>query len=121
MAREILAKTICPGNLASIGLDVTMTAANTGDKNRFLATGKEILIARNSAGAAAHTVTVTSAPDHKGRTKDVTAFSMAAGDVSVFGPWQTKLAGWIQPDGYIYLEANHAEILFGVLVIPDDF
>lgn len=101
---------------AADSLDITMTAADASNGNRFLGTGRELVIVRNS-GAGARTFTLTSvASATSKRTGDITTYSLAAGDVAVF--WVGSLEGWRNTDGYVYLSGSHAEILFGVVRIP---
>lgn len=119
MARTSLTKTNIPGPYADVGAVVTMTAADTSNQNRIVFTGREIVIARNS-GASTRTVTFTSSADSFGRTNDLGAENILTGEIKVYGPG-LALPGWVQTDtgvNYLYLEANHAEVLFGVLVLP---
>jgi hypothetical protein len=97
---------------AADSLDVTMTAADVTNKNQTLLNGPLLLIAQNS-GASAYTVTITSAPDSKLRTGDITAYSLAAGDIAAFVINQTE--GWLQSDGYLYYEASNAAVKFALL------
>lgn len=98
-------------------MTLTLLAADTTNKEKFQVTGKEILVAYNSnAGSTARTVTITSVADEKGRTGDITTYSIAARKLFAFGPAQ--LAGWQQSDGYVYVEASDAEVLWGVLRLP---
>jgi hypothetical protein len=115
MPRQTLTKTIAPGNWAAAGVAVTMTAANITDKEQFVAQGKDLLIVQNT-DSGAHTFTINSTADPYGRTKDITAESIAAGAIRVFGPME--LTGWVQSDGRIYLEANSALVKFGVITLP---
>lgn len=92
--------------------DLTMTAADTVNKEMVALTGNELVVAHNT-GAAEHTVTVTSVVDEMGRTGNVAAYAVGAGEYAVFGPFGTE--GWRQSDGKLYFEANHAEVLFGVV------
>ena len=121
MARSTLVKTTAPGNWPTLQpavntLDITMAATVVADKTQFVASGKDLVIAQNT-GATAHTVTITSVADPKSnRTGDITAYSMDAGELAVFGPFSRE--GWMQSDGYVYLEANHIEIKFGVITLP---
>lgn len=92
--------------------DLTMTAANSSDKEQFVASGKDIVIAHNT-GAGARTVTITSSVDSDGRTGDIATYSLGAGEYGVFGPFD--LDGWVQTDGKVYLQAEHSEVLFGVV------
>lgn len=120
MARTTLTKTVVRGAYASYATancaDVTLTAADVANKNQFVATGNEVVIVQNSDGANPYTVTFTSASDAFGRTGDITTYSLAAGEIGVFGPF--RLPGWVQSDGYVYLEGSNAAIKFGVLQIP---
>ncbi len=95
--------------------DLAMTAADVGNKEQVVASGKDLIVAYNT-GASAHTITVTSTIDPYNRTGDISAYSLGAGEFAVFGPLATT--GWIQTDGKIYFEANHAEIKFGVVRLP---
>jgi len=121
MARSTLVKTTAPGNFPTLqptanSLDITMAATVVADKTQFLASGKDLVIAQNT-GATAHTVTITSVASAKNnRTGDITSYSMDAGELAVFGPFERE--GWMQSDGYVYLEANHIEIKFGVITLP---
>lgn len=92
--------------------DLTMTAAIVADKEQVTLTGRELLIIHNT-GAGAHTVTVSSVVDDLGRTGDIAAYSVGAGEYAVIGP--LGLEGWEQSDGKLYFEADHAEIKFGVV------
>lgn len=113
MARAALTVTNVPSPYSGAGVAVTMTAADTSNKNSVPLTGREIVIAWNS-GASARTVTVTSVDDRFGRSEDIAAESIAAGAIRVYGVG-LALEGWQQTDGSLYLEADNAEVKFGVL------
>lgn len=120
MARTTLTKTTACGSYPTLQpavntLDLTLTAADTASKNQFAASGNDLIIAQNT-GAGAHTVTITSVPNQKNRTGDITAYSIGAGEIAVIGP--LKNLGWTQTDRNIYLEANHAEVKFGIVTLP---
>lgn len=115
MPRTTLTKTtLTTRGFPTDGVTATATAADVSNKNQVRLTGKEIVLARNS-GAQARTVTISSVAIN-GRLGDITADSIEAGATHVYGPFD--LNGWMQSDGYLYLEANHAEVLFTVLVVP---
>jgi len=122
MARSTLVKTTAPGNFPSLqpaanALDITMAATVVADKAQFLASNKDLVIAHNT-GASPHTIAITSVADPKSnRTGDITAYSLGAGELAVFGPFRRE--GWMQADGYVYLEADHIEIKFGVITLPE--
>lgn len=118
MARTNLTKTTALGaygNYAANAADLTMAVADVANKNQFTATGKDLIVAHNT-GASAYTVTISSAPDPYGRSGDIAAYSIGAGEYAVFGPME--LTGWMQPDGKIYLEAENAAVKFGVVALP---
>jgi hypothetical protein len=111
MARTVLTKTICTETNAAAGVSLVQTAADVANGNSFSPTGYDLVIANNT-GAAPYTVTITSAPDAMGRTKDITAESIAAGEIRVYGPLQ--LLGWRQSDGFVYLSASNVAVKFSV-------
>lgn len=115
MARQTLTKATAPGAYATAGAAITMTAADTVNKEQFVSTGKELVIAQNTGGSP-YTVTINSVADEYGRTGDVTAYSVAAGAIAVFGPFPVH--GWRQSDDKIYLEANNTAVKFGVIALP---
>lgn len=118
MARTTLTKTTPVGSYgtySAAAAKMTMTAADVANKNQFVATGHDLVVAYNSGGSP-YTVTITSAPDEFGRSGDITTYSVPAGETHIFGPF--KLPGWQQTDGKIYLEASNASILFGVITLP---
>lgn len=116
MARQRHTPAAAPGGTDYDGATLTMTAANVGNKEDVVWTGKEIIIARNSnAGVTVRNVTITSVADTWNRTKDMTK-AIAAGAYAIFGPFPAD--GWRQADGTIYFEADNAEVLFGVIRIP---
>ena len=100
------------GSIAAGAATLSFTAANVTDKNEYITTGRELIIARN-VGASPYTVTVSSAPDKLGRTKDITAYSIAANSVMMLGP--VPLDGFKQTGGKVYLEASNASIEFAIV------
>jgi hypothetical protein len=118
MPRTTLTKKVALGTLSTPyatpdAADLTMTAADISNLNQFLANDNDLIIVHNT-GASPYTVTVTSAPDPIfGRTKDIATYSFAAGEYGVIGP--LKQAGWMQSDGYVYLQASNASVKFGVV------
>lgn len=92
------------------------TAAIAADKEKALLNNSLLLLAYNSDGANPYTATVTSTADPFGRTGDITAYSLAAGDYAVFGPF--KNIGWMQSDGYLYFEAENAAVKWAAFFIP---
>lgn len=98
---------------AADALDAVMTAADVANGNQFTLDGPVLLVAQNTDGASARTITLTSAADPQNRTGDVTAYSIGIGEVAVFKIDQ--IAGWKQSDGMMYLSASNAAVKFGVI------
>jgi len=98
---------------AANSADLAMVAANTTNKEQFACSGNDLIFAHNT-GASPATITINSVADPQlGRTGDVAAFSLGAGEYAVFGP--LSRAGWMQTDGYVYLEASATDVKFGVV------
>jgi len=106
------------GSYSANAADLSMTAADVSNKNQFVANGNDLVIAHNT-GASEHNVSIESAPDPYGREADITSYALGAGEYAVFGPFKTE--GWMQSDGKIYLEADHAEVKFGVIALPGTY
>jgi len=115
MARQTLTKSNSPGPYPTAGVAVTMTAADTSNKEQFALTGREVVIVHNT-GATGRTYTITSTADKAGRTGDITTQAIAAGAIHTIGPF--ALEGWQQSGGWLYLEASNAEVKFGVIQLP---
>lgn len=112
MARQDLTVTDGTSAYPTAGVAVTMTAADTSNKERFVLAGNEVIIVQNTGGSS-HTYTVTSTADPQGRTGDISGVTIAAGAIHCIGP--LGIPGWRQSvGGYVYLEANHAEVKWGV-------
>lgn len=114
-ARTALSVQSKPGLYGTIGagaLGLAFTAADTTNKNEFVGSGREMIVARN-VGASPYTVTISSAPDVLGRVKDVGPYSIPANGVAVFGP--VPLHGFAQTSRKIYLEGSNASIEFAVV------
>lgn len=117
MPKTTLTKTRALGQFGTYGenlADLTMAAADVANKNQFVFRPRDLIVAHNTA-IGAQTVTITSAAAHKtGRTGDIAAYSIGAGEYAVFGPF-VEQDGFRQADGYIYLEASDAGVLLGVV------
>ncbi len=109
-----LTKTTAPGPYAASGLAVTMTAADVTNGNRFVASGKDLVIARNSGAVVRH-VTITSQRDETNRLGTIANEELAAGAIHIYGPLPRD--GW-ESGGYILCSADNAEVFFGVITLP---
>jgi hypothetical protein len=102
------------GQPAADSLDILFTGpAVASDGISFPLTGREVMIMRNIHATTAQTVTITSAPDPQGRTQDVTAYSLGAGEFAAFLP--SQLPGWRQADGNLYAVGGTTDIKFAIL------
>lgn len=116
MARVTLTKQVPFGPyptlpVAANALDIAMTAADAVNKEQFVPSGDDLVIAHNS-GASPYTITFTSAADEFKRTGDISAYSLGAGEVAAF---RFKKPGWMQSDGYVYIEASNAAVRWAVI------
>lgn len=121
MARQVHNKLTAMGSFPALPLtatsaDLEMLAADVANKEQVVATGKDLVVAHNT-DVGAHTITITSVADGRNkRTGDIATYSLGAGVYAVFGPFEKM--GWMQSDGRIYFEANHAGVKFGVVTLP---
>lgn len=90
---------------------VTYTAADVSNGNRYTMNGNQILLARNS-GASTRNITITSGL-LKGRSKTLASIPITAGQELAFP--RHAIEGWKQTDGFFYVSADNAEVLFAVL------
>ncbi len=88
------------------------TGTSGDDGNQFVASGRDIVIVRND-NVGAQTVTFSSVDDPFGRTGNIAAYSLAAGEYAIFGAFNVD--GWRQADGKMYLEASAADVFCAVI------
>lgn len=119
MARTTLTvqtlKNLYAGTPAANALDVTLAAGDAVDGNDYVPSEKDILFVQNSHGSNAYTFTLFSVADELGRTGDVTAYSLAAGEFACF---PVPARGFKQTDGKIWLACENAAIKFAVFRLP---
>jgi hypothetical protein len=116
MARTALTPNTGVVTNPAAGAALVWTAADVANGNKVALTGKELVLAWNTHATTPYTVTMTSAADGLGRTKDITTESIAAGDIHQFGVPQ--LEGWRQSDGTLSLNAENAAIKFAIVRLP---
>lgn len=106
--RVVLTPVVAAGSYAYALQALSPVAADVTDFNKFLLTGKDFLLAINTA-VGAETVTIY------GRTADldITAESIDAGAAKVFG--SLSLSKFRQPDGYCWVDASDVGILLAVV------
>lgn len=92
--------------------DLTFTAGDDVNGNDVPCTGKELVIVKNT-DAGAQTVTFTAKEDGYGRTGAITAYSLAASDEAIFGPFPTDC--WRQTDAKLYIDVSDANVELAVV------
>lgn len=113
MAATTLTPIAAPGLFSQTGTAITMTAADVSNGNDFVASGTQLIIAQNTDGASARTVTITSVADPvTGRTGNVAAQSLAVSEIRIF---MVQPRGWADSNGKINLSASNAAIKFGII------
>jgi hypothetical protein len=102
--------------LAANSADLVETAGDAVFGHQTpLVNRKTLVIAHNTSAATARTVTFLSVADAKNRTGDITAYSLAAGEIAVFGPFATE--GWANA-GNLWIDVSHAEMKLAVITLP---
>lgn len=104
---------VLPLGAGSVTLTLTGTTDQT-DRETPLVDAKTVVVAYNS-DTGAHTVTFTSAADSYNRTGDITAYSLAAKDIAMFGPFRS--AGWAT-DGKLQIDVSDAKVQLAVMTLP---
>jgi len=102
-------------------LDFTFAAGTVTDGDTFVCTGREILLFTNTEVAAAKTITIVSTADDIGRTQDITAYSLAAGDFGYHACGLTNAKGWKSTAGTIRITVEAATVKVAVLRLPAGF
>ena len=122
MARVLIAAQTTPGAyptlpIAANSRDLQMQAGDASLGNYTpLVDGKTLVICQNTnATSTARTVTFTSAVDAFNRTGDITAYSLSAGELGLFGPFKT--VGWSDA-GNLDIDVSNAEMVIAVITLP---
>lgn len=117
MPRTALTKTTASGAYPTAGVTVTWNDADSGNGNDFAMTGRDLVLVRNGHASTNKTYTVTSAADGQGRSKNITAESLAAGAVVCLGPFRNK-SGWSQTGNKFYIDGEDTNIKIAVILLP---
>jgi hypothetical protein len=122
MARVNVAAQTLPGAYPTLPVgagtrDVSFQAYDAGLMNETpIVDGKTVVLVKNDHATDPKTVTFISVADSTfKRTGDITTYSLAAGDVAVFGPFKT--AGWALV-GKLQIDASSADIKLAVITLP---
>lgn len=103
------------GQPSANALNITFAACDAVNGNSFPASGHELLILNNT-DSGAHNVTITSQADTRGRTQDITAYSIAAGAFAMFA-FVGSTEGWADGSGNITFTAADASVKAAVVKI----
>ena len=102
-----------PVTAGSADIGFVLSGASFADGFRFPMTGRELLIIRND-NAGAQTVTIASLVSKRtNRSGDIDAYSMAADDVIVLGPFSKD--GWEQVSGELWGAVSAADLNLAVI------
>ncbi len=112
MSRTALTAQAAPGPYAAAGIALSLQAADSGNGNTVPSSGRDLLFVMNS-DVGAQTVTVASSPDEKGRLGDITAESIGAGAIHIFGP--LPALGWKQTNGNLNIDSSDPTIKVATL------
>jgi len=99
---------------AANSLDFAFTAGESDNGYQYPATGREVVIMRNTNGAP-QTFTLQSVRNVFGREGDIETYSLGAGEFAVLIP---PLKGFQQADGNIYIDISHDDVHVAVLRMP---
>ncbi len=116
MPRTVLTPIAVPSAYAIVPVALAFTAWDAANGNKFISTGREILLVKNAHATLAKTVTIPSVADDQGRTGDITAYSIPA--LATYTFQQFAQDGWKQSDGYINVDGSTTDIQFCVLQLP---
>ena len=105
------------GAVTSGALHVVETACDSSNGNKFPLTGKEVLVLRNT-DSGAQTVTINSVADSKGRTGDITTYSIPAGETHAIS-FRNVNEGWAQTDSTVHFTASSNLVKAYVLTAPN--
>lgn len=125
MPRSTIAKTTLVGSYpatlplvadsADLNLQASTGSAGSNGNQIAFSAAKLLVLIQNSHATNAGTVTITSNKDQYNRSGDISAYSLAAGDIA---PFYLERAGWIQSDGYLYLECSAATMKIAAIDLP---
>ena len=100
------------GVVSAGDLDIVMTAGDAVNGDEVPWTSNRLLLHAWNDSATPYTLTVTSVADSRGRTGDITTYSMA-GDDHVYAIFDRD--GWQQTGNLLYLDCENAAVKYVIL------
>ncbi len=104
-----------PTNYATSASSITWTTGDPTNGHKVVLTGREVVVAINN-GSLTQGVTVQSVADKYGREGDSDYIILGSSQVIFFQMFPTH--GWIQSDGYLYIDVSSATIGVAVIKFP---
>jgi hypothetical protein len=101
--------------VAADSLDFVFTACDAMNFDSFVFSGPTLLLVKSTG---AYTFTIESVVDEKGRTGDITTYSLANGEYARFWFGLPSQAGWRQSTGLVHIKGSNAGISFAVIRMP---
>lgn len=96
-------------------LALTFAACDPSNGNKFAVTGHELLVLNNT-DTGPHNVTITSQPDSRGRTQDISAYAIGAGLFAMFA-FLGSTEGWADAGGFVTFTAADATVKAAVVTV----
>lgn len=111
-----------PFEAITAGTATITLAASSAGADTFTCTGRDLILCQNSHAVTAYTVTISSTADAQGRTGDITTYSLAAGEIAVFGCGLTLSPGWRNTStGVITITTSNASVKVSILRLPTGY
>lgn len=101
--------------VAALSLDATVITPTDTSGIEFNATGREVIVVQNTAGAPG-TFTLVSTADPQNRTGDMGPYTLAAGGFAFLTP---PMLGFASGTGKITITVSAATIKFFMLRLPN--
>ncbi len=117
MPRTALTKTAAPGSYPTAMVALTLNVVDASNHNDFPFTGDELVLVINTHATVAKTVSILSSADTEGRTGDITAESLAANIMHMYGPFVDK-TGWRQTANKFNIDGQTTDVKIAVLSLP---
>lgn len=94
---------------------LTFTAINAVDGSQAALTGEEILVVRNTDGAAPHTLTISSVADPYGRVAPTANEETSIPADGIFVKQFDGMEGWRQSGGKLFLDTDDVQLEAAVI------
>jgi len=102
-------------DVTAASLDIVWQVATVAGE-KFVCGGRDILLFRNVTSS--NTVTITSVPNDRGRSEDLTTYALSGTDVCYWTGGLTNTKGWKQTNGTILITASSTNVEWAVLRLP---